>query len=71
MNSPTIPEPTPALGRELADRIRSRFTGTMPVVCNWCPVPHQIGSKPCLAELDGQISHGICTEALAKTMKEA
>ncbi len=40
----------------------------MPIICNWCPVPHQIGVKPCLPEYDGEISHGVCPEALAKKL---
>jgi len=37
---------------------RLRFTGTMHSICCVCKVEY--GTKPCLPELDGQLSHGYC-----------
>jgi hypothetical protein len=40
----------------------SDMTGTMKVAC--CVCQREIGTKPCLARFDGEVSHGICPECL-------
>jgi hypothetical protein len=46
------------------------LTGTMTRICNWCSVPHVIGTKPCLPEFHGQETHGMCDLAANKWQKQ-
>lgn len=42
--------------------------GTLTVVCAWCEAA--LGSKPCIASMDGTVSHGMCPRCYANAIGE-
>lgn len=45
------------------------LTGRMPSVCMYCGDTY--GYKPCLPEMDGQASHGVCHAAACQARLDA
>ena len=50
----------PPVSRKVDD---SRMAGRLQVVCAWCKT--DMGTKKCISQMDGQVSHGICTNCSA------
>jgi hypothetical protein len=41
----------------------SATAGKLQIVCAWCKI--DMGTKPCIAAMDGQRSHGMCSKCRA------